>query len=136
MTAENLAARAVRRHFALLAERDWDAFVATIAPTFGMDDRRRGIQSKRDRTAMIEWVRAGIDTGVDDVQIEVLETCGEMAVLGRVTATAVASEFVSESLVMFRTDAEGRLAECVQVDADQMDVARAELDRMTEQEST
>jgi hypothetical protein len=126
--AATTAARGAHRHFATIVARDWKAFAATLAPDFSMDDRRRGLRSTRDRAAMIEWVRAGADGGVDDIRIEILETRGENVVLGRVIATARETEFVIESLAVLRTDPEGRIVAGVQLDADELPAARGALD--------
>ncbi len=57
---------------------------------------------------------------MDDVRIDILDMRGENGVLVRVTRTASETGFVIESLVVMRTDGDGRAVECVQLDAEEL----------------
>ncbi len=128
MITDNRAARAFRRYFSTLVARDCDALADTLAESLLVDDRRAGIHAKRDRDAQIKW--AAVEIGIDDVRIDVLDTRGEDVVLVRLTATAGETGFVVETLAVARTDADGRLVEAVQLDAEELDAAREALDAL------
>ncbi len=130
---ENATSRVTERFRAFLAARDWDAMTEMMAEDFCSDDRRRVVNTgiRHGRDVGVEDLRAAVDiVGIMYLTCVVIATRGERLEL--VSARVVNDErpeaFLFDVLQITEIDADGRIAEVVTLDSDDIDAAFAELD--------
>jgi DNA-binding SARP family transcriptional activator len=128
---ENTASRATGLHQAALHAKDWQAFLATVAPNFTYSDRRSGIATDYTGDDALAVHRAAFELDEARIDRHVLATRGDSLALYRsVThlhdgATGPAEV---EVLGITETDADGRWVRQVLFDVDDIDTALDELD--------
>jgi hypothetical protein len=127
---ENTASRSANRFLASFAARDWDGMADTLATDILTDDRRRlvGAGPRHGRDAAIADMRVIVDVGVEDISTSVIATRGEHLTLLRTRSMDRDHEAVNEVLGVTETVADDRIAAQISFDADDFDVAIAELD--------
>ena len=127
---ENAASWSAKRFLAQFAARDWDGMADTLATDIFTDDRRRlvGAGPRHGRDAAIEDMRVIVDLGVEDISTSVIATRGDHLALLRTRYIDHGQEALNEVLGLIETVADDRIAAQISFDADDFDVAVAELD--------
>jgi tetratricopeptide (TPR) repeat protein len=126
---ENDAARGLRRVGRLFAARDWDAFVATLADDWYLDDRRAIVGGVFDRDQSLASCRIVFDGG-GQLTPEILATRGRSLALARMTLHLPDLGASDTVLVISPTNESGRGTRSVNLDPDDLDGAFAALDRL------
>jgi hypothetical protein len=127
----NAAARSVARMERAWHERKWEEVVASIAPTFQMDDRRALVGFPLSGGDFIANMRMMFDLPNSSWRNELRATRGErLALLHCVLSggAGVDSQVEFEHLSLVEVDAAERYAVLVIFDPDEVDAAYAELD--------
>src|SRR5881392_3983660 len=106
MSTDTQAVRTVRRSVDALLAHDWDAYSDAMIDTFRLEDRRNGLKAEIDKAASVEMGHVVVDLGLDAVEIEVIETRGELLVLYLITAYA--GDFVIPMLTVSEVSADGQ----------------------------
>ena len=112
---------------------DWDGYRDGMLPGYRYLSRRKQADfSDLDREAMVAIARSGIEElGLTIQANDLVESRGDRLVLIR-NREALPDGFRSESLLVVRADEDGRLELVVHFDNEDLDAARAELDRLAE----
>jgi DNA-binding SARP family transcriptional activator/tetratricopeptide (TPR) repeat protein len=127
---ENAAWRAHRGQVDAGNRRDWEAFMASIAPGFALDDRRGGVHRRFAGDEALAAMR--VLFGVDDLvwSSELLASRGELLVTTRdvvqLTDGVVGPAEVS-TVTVVECDEEGRISGAIHFEPDDVDRAIAAL---------
>ena len=127
---ENDATRAAARVHAAFNAHDWDAYRALHSDDWTQDDRRSVVAVPLDRDqsfAGLQFIFAG---GGRFVARETIATRGRTCALTRTTLRIPEPEAIYPALIVTRVDSSGRCLRSALFDADDVDGAIAELDRM------
>ena len=127
--AENDATRTIARVHAAYNARDWDVIAANYADGYTQDDRRSLVAVSLDHEqsrANSRWIFDGRGT----FEGETIATRGRNLVLTRTTLRIPDPEARVTVLVLTQVDDEGRQAQSIFFDADDVEVAMAELDTL------
>jgi hypothetical protein len=122
----NAATRLSERLHATFAEQDAGTFEALVAPTFSMDDRRRGVRLGGDRAALLASA-ATIRSASWQARRTVLATAGERLALERRVWRSATGDAEVETLDVFEVDADGRLLASVVFDPEDRRAASEEM---------
>jgi len=128
MSDEPRVVQATRKGLAAVVAGDMAAWADLLTDDFRFEDRRMGLQSTLDKKANIEQLSYVVEVGVEETELEVVETRGESVALYRMTLHA--SGFVIAMLGLNVVTDDGRLRVAVLFDEDELDAARAELDAL------
>jgi hypothetical protein len=118
--------QSIRRNNDALVARDWDAFAAGFAEAFRYEDRRSGLQSSGGKAENITQMRVVAELGLQNVDIDALETRGARFLLARLTFHV--SDFTTHLLIVVEFDAKGRLLAGILFDDDDLNAASTELE--------
>ena len=128
----NAATRAVERCRDACVAGDWGRFAALFPPGFHLVERRRMVQLEIDREQYLESFRPFFEMTSSAPADEVLATRGDRVALCRnlwIGADRQAGPSEIEWLTILEVDDGGEPAAAVTFDTEDLDAARAELDR-------
>jgi len=122
---ENACVRNVRRAQSALREGDMDAFIATAAPGFVFEDRRRGLQVEFEGSDPLEVYDGGqrFTFGA-----EVIATRGDHLALMRITSASIDSGFTGSALGLYEANEAGLGVANIIFDDDDLAAAVHQLD--------
>jgi hypothetical protein len=126
----NRASRLAAQHDEAFARQDWDAVAAVYAPDFVLEDRRRLVGRLYDAHESLEAVRYAFDLEATRWDRRVVATRGERLVLlhDLVSGIDLGVDFEMETLTLLQLDLDGLAERHTAFDADDLQVALAELD--------
>jgi hypothetical protein len=127
----NAASQAYQRIWGYFAARDWEAIAKMVADNFASDDRRRGVNAgiRHGRGADIEDLQAAADIGFTIRMVGVIATRGDRLALTRVRASGRDPETIQgDAPNIVEIDANGRIADVIVFDLEDIDAALEELD--------
>jgi class 3 adenylate cyclase/ketosteroid isomerase-like protein len=126
----NAASRLAALHDEAFARRDWDAVAAVYAPNFVLEDRRHFVGRLYDAYASLETVRYAFDLEAIRWERRVVATRGERLALlhDLVSGIDIGVDFDMETLTLLQLDRDGLAERHTAFDADDLQLALAELD--------
>ena len=127
---ENDTTRATARVHAAFNAHDWDAYRALHSNDWTQDDRRSVIAVPLDRDQSLAGLQFIFDGGGRFVARETIATRGRTCAVTRSTLRIPEPEAIYPALIVTCVDTAGRCLRSTLFDADDVDGAIAELDRM------
>ncbi|MCV7436618.1 AAA family ATPase [Mycobacterium seoulense] len=128
---ENTAARVFEEEWSHFAARDWDALADTVADDYVGIDHRRVVsaETQLSRADVVRDLQAAAEVGFSISMVSAVAIRGERLVLARVRAVGSDPAAVeNDALNVVEIDADGRIANVVTFDLEDIDTALAQLD--------
>jgi DNA-binding SARP family transcriptional activator/tetratricopeptide (TPR) repeat protein len=126
---ENDATRSAARYLAAHHAHDWDALQACLADDWIQDDHRSVVAGLLDHDQSLDSARIIFD-GRGTFEHETIATRGRSLAAFRLRLRVPEPEASDEVLMVLRTNDAGRQARSISFDADDIEGALAELDRL------
>lgn len=128
---KNPAALVFEHVWSHYAARDWDALADTVADDYVGVDHRRVVsaETQYSRSAVVRDLQAAAEVGFTISMVSAVAIRGKNLVLARVRASGRDPGAVeNDALNVVETDADGRIANVVTYDVEEVNAAVAELD--------
>jgi hypothetical protein len=130
MSDEHPVVQLVRRANAALVDGDWEKVAGMMLDSFHAEDRRAGFRLTYTKDDNLAQSRVMADLGIVRVGTDFVEARGQRCAIVRVTFEAE-SGFLVPVLMVTEIDDEGHILRGVVFDEDDLDEARAELERFS-----